>query len=196
VTASNTDQVTFQVEVDQFCSASFSPDGGPAVVPGPPFTTHITTHFGNTCYGLHATARNTCGRADVDASPFSFTVDTQYGCVPQRPQRGQAAWSSDLSVEGGRLQVVVNGTAASFPGRGRGYGVAALRDGENRVDVTLLEGAGKPGLWRFDFMNAQAVVAGSIKPLSGDVVQVAAASATFRLSGKPGERIVFVFLKK
>src|SRR5205823_2658459 len=107
-----------------------------------------------------------------------------------------AGWSSDLTVEGGRLQVVVNATAVSYPGRGRAYGMGALVNGENRVEATVVEAAGKPGLWRFDLMNSQEVAPGSIHVIAGEVVSVAATSVTFRLHGTAGERVVFTFLKK
>ena len=113
--------------------------------------------------------------------------------LPRR--EGVDGWSSDLDVEGGRLQLVVNGSAASYPDRGRAYGIAAFVDGANRVEATLVDGKGKAGVWRFEFLGAEGVD-GSIRVLAGDVVTVAATSISFRLKGTPGERIAFTFDKK
>jgi hypothetical protein len=92
--------------------------------------------------------------------------------------------------------VVVNGAAVSYPGRGRAYWTLALAEGENRIEATVVEAAGKPGLWRFDLMGSQAVESGSIHVIAGEVVSVAATSVTFRLHGTPGERVAFTFVKK
>jgi hypothetical protein len=99
-------------------------------------------------------------------------------------------------VEGGRLQVVVNGAAPAFPERGRGLATARLIDGENRIEAVLVESAGKAGLWRIDFNPPESIAEGSLRVISGEAVLLGASSATFRLSGREGERIVFTFLRK
>jgi len=126
------------------------------------------------------------------------TVNTSFGFAPPGGilSRDVTPWSSDLAVDGGRLQVVVNGSATSFPARGRAYGVASLVEGENRVEAVLVESAGRAGLWRFDLMSSQAVVPGSLRVIAGDVVSIASNSVTFRLRGESGERIVFTFQKQ
>jgi hypothetical protein len=99
-------------------------------------------------------------------------------------------------VEGGQLQVIVNGSSAAYPGTGRAYGMAAMVDGTNRVEATLVEGRGRSGQWRFDFLATQAIAPGSIRVVAGDVVGVSGGSITFRLKGTPGERVAFTFDKK
>src|SRR5258708_20056548 len=74
--------------------------------------------------------------------------------------------------------------------------MAAFSDGQNHVEATLVEGRGKAGLWRFDFMGSKAIAPGSIRVLAGDIASVPAASITFHLKGTPGERIAFTFDKK
>jgi hypothetical protein len=106
------------------------------------------------------------------------------------------AWESDLSVEGGRLQLVVNGSAVFYPGAGRAYGMGVFVEGPNHVEATLVEGSGKAGQWRFDFLGSQGVVPGSLRIVAGDPVTVAESSITFRLKGTAGERIAFTFDKK
>jgi hypothetical protein len=97
-------------------------------------------------------------------------------------------WASDLALEG-RLQIVHDG-AVSFAGRGKTYGMSGLAGEETRVEATLVDAAGKPGLWRFDLMGQRATAA-RIHIIAGDVVAVTASSVTFRLQGKAGERVAF-----
>jgi hypothetical protein len=164
------------------------------LAPGPYATSFDLPNSG--CYKLTADAPSSCSKATAsDTLIFS----ANYSCLALTrrvaAQQGSLGWSSDLGVEGGRLQIVVNGSALSFPGRGRAYGVAALADGTNRVEAVLVEGAGKAGLWRFDLLNAETVVSGGIHVIAGDVVNIAANSVTFRLQGVPGERLAFTFEK-
>jgi PKD domain-containing protein len=196
-TTGSTNQVNFTLQFTGFCYTPAVFDST-ATVGGPPFSTTMTVKHGDGCYVLTGFAIDACTGKQVPASnqPVQFTVDSTYGCGGFRAARGTVGWSSDLAVEGGRLQLALNGSSPAFPGRGRGYGTAHLRDGENRVEAVLIDSAGKPGLWRFDLMSSQAVVPGSIRVLSGDVVQTAADYVTFRLSGKTGERVMFVFQKK
>jgi hypothetical protein len=122
-----------------------------------------------------------------------------FGCYPYpvaHDVRRALAWSSDLDVEGGRLQVIVNGSSAAYPGTGRAYGMAALADGTNRVEATVVDGRGKPGQWRFDFLAPQAIAPGSVRVVAGEVVEISGATITFRLKGTPGERVAFTFDKR
>jgi hypothetical protein len=148
------------------------------------------------CYDIGATVTNSCGlQSSASVTFYNATFTCAYPYPYFRDVRGALAWSSDLDVEGGRLQLVVNG-AASYPGPGRGYGMAALSDGQNHVEATLVEGRGKAGLWRFDFMSTKSIADGSIRVVAGDVASVAASSITFHVKGIPGERIAFTFDKK
>jgi hypothetical protein len=114
----------------------------------------------------------------------------------KEPPAAIAAWSSDLSLEDGRLQVVVNGTDITYSPHGRTYGLASLLEGENRVEATIVESSGKRGLWRFDFTESRSVAPGSIRVIGGDIVQIGPTSVTFQLHGKAGERLAFTFEKK
>ena len=201
--ASNATNVHFSLDFLGFDCTYAPVNGGMQDVAGttnPYATTFNTSRFFQGCFRLSAQASNASSACTkpVDATPVTFT--TRYGsCLGVRltsPEKGSLGWSSDLALDGGRLQIVVNGASASFPGRGRAYGVASLAVAENRVEATVVEGSGKPGLWRFDVMNSENVVAGSIRVLAGEVVNVAASSITFRLQGTPGERVSFTFEKK
>ena len=57
-------------------------------------------------------------------------------------------------------------------------------------------GKGKAGLWRLEFLGAQAIAAGSLRVVAGDVVAISGNSITFRLQGRPGERLALTFEKR
>jgi len=162
---------------------------------GDTFSTTLTLSNNFNCYKVTAQATGVCGST---TSAPSYVED--FGCPRfsgvAAGQERIAGWSSDLTVEGGRLQVIVNGGAPAFPERGRAFGTSSLVNGENRVEAVLVETAGKPGLWRIDLNPPESVVEGSLRVISGEAVLLGASSATFRLSGREGERIVFTFLKK
>jgi PKD domain-containing protein len=148
------------------------------------------------CYQIGASATNSCGNAASSSIQFILASSSCYPFIAARDVKESLAWSSDLDVEGGQLQVIVNGSTASYPDAGRAYGMAALVDGPNHVEATLVEGKGKAGLWRFEFLSSQTIASGSIRVLAGDAVTVAASAVTFRLRGTPGERIAFTFDKR
>jgi hypothetical protein len=143
------------------------------------------------CYQIGATVTNSCGLTSSNQTT-AILANICYPFIAARDVKESMAWSSDLDLEGGRLQVIVNGSAA-YPDRGRAYGMSTFVDGANRVEATLVDGKGKAGVWRFEFLGG---VDGSIRALAGDVVTVAATSISFRLKGTPGERIAFTFEKK
>jgi len=64
------------------------------------------------------------------------------------------------------------------------------------VEATVVESAGKAGRWTMDLSASEAIQAGSIRVLAGEIESISGAAVTFKLRGTPGERIVFTFLKK
>jgi hypothetical protein len=164
------------------------------------------TPSGNTFTANFTVAAFFCSRVTADATGCGGTASatpvlTQNpGCgfMGQDASTGKrlAGLSSDLTVERGRLQVVVNGASPFFAGRGRFLAARNVADGENRVEAVLVESAGKAGLWRIEISPVEEILAGSLRVITGEAVLVGASSATFRLSGREGERIVFTFLKK
>jgi PKD domain-containing protein len=209
--SSNGSRVSFCSSVASSCypsvaggsvgSSAASPPGGTTCVngsrSGSSFTADLPLSSGFTCYAVSAQAFDECGANEIAGPAFVFGGSCYYrGFGALRKDGGRTTvWSSELSLEG-RLQVVVNGASPAFPGSGRGFGTARLADGENRVEAVVVESAGKAGLWRIDLKPSEAILAGSLRVISGEIVQLGPASATFRLSGKQGERIVFTFLKK
>lgn len=102
------------------------------------------------------------------------------------------SWASTLEVPGARAQIVLNGTDAVFPGPGRAPVAARARRGENRIEAVLVQGEGKPGAWQFDFTGT-GMVPGSLRVVAGEVARVGPTSIAFRLKGRAGERLVFLF---
>ncbi|PYQ25533.1 MAG: hypothetical protein DMF81_01930 [Acidobacteria bacterium] len=109
------------------------------------------------------------------------------------PASRRVAWSSELDLEGGSGQVVVNGEAAAFASRGRSSGAVQGRRGLNRVEAQVVEAAGRPGTWRFELDTTASLQAGSVRVIAGEVALVTESAIVFRLKGKPGERVVFSF---
>jgi hypothetical protein len=101
-------------------------------------------------------------------------------------------WTNDLSVPGGRGQIVLNGTEAFYPGPGASLIAAQGQPDHNRVEAVLVEGQGKSGTWRFHF-GGNGVMAGSLQVVAGEVELVTPDTIVFRLAGRPGERVVFSF---
>jgi hypothetical protein len=97
---------------------------------------------------------------------------------------------SELSVDGGRGQVVVDGAEAVFPSGGVETFTATAGPGTHRFEATLVDSAGRPGRWRFDLTPLRAVP-GSLKVVAGEAAVAGSAAVVFRLKGKPGERVVF-----
>ena len=186
------------------CSIPVTPvtEAGPTAATGTPpiFAATLNLNpppisFPPKCYQIGAIATNNCGNNASAAVQFILAGNSCNPYPSLKDVRRALAWSSELGVEGGRLQVIVNGASASYPEVGRAFGVAALVDGPNHVEATLVDAKGKAGLWRFELLSSQAV-AGSLRVVAGDVVTVGATSVTFRLRGNPGERIAFTFDKR
>jgi hypothetical protein len=141
---------------------------------------------------LRSTRRRSASKATAGRSANKATAG-------RRARAGlrerQVVWTSDLQIEGGRGQVVVNGASATQPGVGRAYAVSPAVKGDNRVEATLVTAAGKPGSWRFEF-GANSLETGSLRVVAGEVQLVTDNAVVFRLKGTPGERLVFTFRRK
>jgi hypothetical protein len=203
-TANNANSVTFCSEPDPSGPCVGLPFKGTSLAAALPPTCVAGAASGNV-YSATLTLDSDCNKITATANGCGTATATGYSrfennCFKAdstgRSQERSTSWSSDLTVESGRLQVVVNSASPVFPARGRSFGTSSLVDGENRVEAVLVESAGKAGLWRIDFNPSDAIAEGSLRVISGEAVLLGAASATFRLSGREGERIVFTFLKK
>jgi len=159
----------------------------------------VMTYLGTACakfLEVQAYAQDTCGN-ETYSSKVLVTVNNTGSCVPPDPgaapdpSAASATFVSELGVPGGAGQVVANGEAA-FPRAGRTPFAVRLKRGENRVEATLVE-ARSGGTWRFDLGALPGFRPETLRVVAGDVVRLAADSVTFRLQGRPGERVVFAF---
>src|SRR5262249_33515030 len=113
--ADRVDCSTFAILTPNAAAAGVASSGGHV------FSATLKVPSSDNCYTIHAAATNACGGGKVDAKPVTVWV-TDGGCSSSlsfsHPEdvRRNAAWSSDLMVEQGRLQLIVNGSSASFPG--------------------------------------------------------------------------------
>jgi hypothetical protein len=142
---------------------------------------------------VRAVATDRCGRsawADVlitVAMPGCDAAQTPQ----QRTRKPSQTLMSDLSVPGGRGQLVVN-DAVVFPNAGRQPVAASFKRGVNNVEATLVDARGA-GTWRFEIGAVPGLRPETIRVVAGDVVQAGGEALVFRLRGRPGERIVFSF---
>jgi hypothetical protein len=97
----------------------------------------------------------------------------------------QGRLESHVSINGEQLEVTDN--AAPYTHRMNG------RRDWNIVEGYLTSQSAPPVLWRFDFAASAHFIPGSIRVQTGVVVSRDAQSIVFRLSGAPGERVVFQY---
>jgi hypothetical protein len=112
---------------------------------------------------------------------------------PDEARKAEAGprWQGELLVEGGRGQIVIDGGSVQYQEQGIGQGVLPSSPGSRQVVAQLVTAKGRPGTWTFRLSGSAR--SGSVRPLAGSPAQVTADSITFRLAGKPGERVVFAF---
>ena len=162
-----------------------------AALPGPPPTTlppASRSFDARACVGQgthkecriwHIVVKENTGSSVTPAEPMSAAR--------------RIAWASELDLDGGSGQLIVNGEAAAFATRGRSTGAAVGRRGVNRIEAQVVEAAGKPGTWRFELGTTGSLEAGSVRVIAGEVALVTESAIVFRLKGRPGERVVFAF---
>ena len=93
-------------------------------------------------------------------------------------------------MPGGRGQIVIDGAALHYQDVGVDQGPMTPATGTRQVVSQIITAKG-PGTWTFRLHGSARP--GSLRPLAGNVTQLTADSITFRLAGKPGERVVFTF---
>ncbi len=150
-----------------------------------------------------AKATDNCGNVGTASNPGIITVSKCLLVPPvsflrrpdeirsEPPAQTPAGWVSQLEVPGGRGQVVLNGSQALFPSAGRAVLPVRVPSGENRVEATVVQAQGRPGLWRFEL--GLSVEPGSLRVIAGEAALVTADAIGFRFKGRPGERVVFTF---
>jgi hypothetical protein len=171
------------------------------ITSGSPWTltwteSEVNGYLGTSCTAsleVQAYAADTCGNASFSAK-VPITVKNTGTCTPDAGPGGSAAGAtivSELGVPAGVGQVVVNGEA-TFPRAGRTPLAVRPVAGENRLEATLVA-ARAGGTWRFELGAIPGLRAETLRVVAGDVVQLGADAVTFRLAGRPGERVVLAF---
>jgi hypothetical protein len=100
-------------------------------------------------------------------------------------------WTSVLDIPGSKGQVVWNGAEAHYM-EGQALtsrSQATTGDTTYRVEATVVHAVPRPGTWSFRFDRA--LRPGSLQAVAGNVVRVTGDTIVFRVTGTPGERIVF-----
>jgi hypothetical protein len=128
------------------------------------------------------------GRITISQSPSQECVIVQ-GLLIADP-RPSVAWESTLDVEGGRGQVIVDGASVRYVDRGPLQGTLPAAPGVRQVVGQIVTAQGRAGTWTFRIPGA---APGSVRPLAGEAVEIGPDLVVFRLSGRPGERVVFSF---
>jgi hypothetical protein len=146
----------------------------------------IPFSFPSTCGTLisfSSRAFDACGNMGVSDS-VQVSV-----CTTGLRETRAVAWTSSLDVADAEAQLVVNGASVLFVPSGRSSGLLAVEGGPMRIEAQLVRGRG-PGTWLFDFTGAH-VRPNGLRVLAGEVIGAQDSAVRFRLSGQPGERVVF-----
>jgi hypothetical protein len=143
-------------------------------------------------YRILARAEDNCGNVSPDAAVDVRFPDLICFRAAARSADATGAFVSELLVPDARGQVVVDGTQAVFPAGGTATFSLPVSPGRHRFEATLVDGAGRPGTWRFD-LSTLGLRPGSLRVVAGEAAEAGSAAVVFRLRGKPGERVVFTF---
>jgi hypothetical protein len=111
-------------------------------------------------------------------------------CLSSLDAAGSLSLASDLALEGGTGQVVLDGVQSLYQEPGLREIHRGTRASRGRVEATLVTALSKAGAWRF---ASSAFVPGTLRIVAGEAVLLTDDTVVFRLAGKPGERVVFVF---
>ena len=126
---------------------------------------------------------------DADKSAGAFF---QFGsCITSAEPPVSLAWAIDLDAAGAIGQAVVDGQVVVAESGQRAQQTGRTREGDAVVTATLIKAEGKPGTWRFEAQPGEAIEAGSLRVLQGDVALLTPTAVVFRLKGEAGERVSF-----
>jgi non-ribosomal peptide synthetase component E (peptide arylation enzyme) len=102
-------------------------------------------------------------------------------------------WNVTLDVPGAIGQAVVDGQVVVAESGRRAQQMARRREGEAVVAANLVKADGKPGTWRFEAEQGEAIEPGSLRVLQGDVALLTPTAVVFRLKGNAGEQVSFSY---
>jgi hypothetical protein len=110
----------------------------------------------------------------------------------QAADAGAPSLRSALAVRGGRGDVALNGSPVLAAREGESRSAVHPLPGENLVEARLLEGA-SGGTWQFDIVGGARLETRALRVVAGELAALGPDSVTFRLSGRPGERVAFTW---
>jgi len=128
---------------------------------------------------------------DKDKSAGAFF---QFGsCITSAGPPVAFNWNVDLDAPGAVGQVVMDGQLLVAESGRRLQQPARRREGEIVVSGSLVRADGKPGTWRFEAQQGEAIEAGSLRVQQGEVDLLTPTAVVFRLKGQAGERVSFTY---
>jgi len=168
-------------------TAASYPSGTTVVLTAKPDALSAFAGWGGDCSGIGTCKLVMNSNKDVTAS-FSLL-----GLLTSEPTAAYSlGWTIQLDVPDAVGQVAFNGQAVQVT-RGVSQAAAKARSGDNLVEAQLLESRDKPGTWRFEAQDAEAVEPGSLRVLRGTVALVTPTGVVFRLAGQRGEEVAFSY---
>jgi PKD repeat protein len=180
-------------------AASFGPPGTTCSQTYASGTIVTITAFPTTCDGT------VCWQGDclkfVSAPVCTLTMDTDKvagarfasTCITSAEPPVSLTWNVDLDASGAVGQVVVDGQLVVAETGRRVQQPARNREGEVIVAGHLVRADGKPGTWRFEAQQGEAIEPGSLRVQQGDVALLTPTAIVFRLKGEAGERVSFSY---
>lgn len=171
-------------------TASF-PSGTVVTLTAQPILTARFGGWGGDCSGSGACVVTMDGDKSVTAE-FSLL-----GLVAAQAERemdlGAVLLRSTLGVRRGRGEVTLNGNSVMVAREGEGHAGVHAQPGDNLVEARLQEG-GSGGLWRFDIVQPASGDTKPVRVLAGELAAIGPDSVTFRLTGRSGEHVSFVWV--
>ena len=146
--------------------------------------------WGGACSGTGACVVTMNGDKSVTAD-FSL-LGLYSGQVEAGVEHELPSLRSTLGVRGGRGEVALNGNSVLVAREGEAQVAVRTQPGDNLVEARLAAGDGA-GYWRFDVVRTSRSPARALRVLAGELASVGPDSVTFRLSGRAGERVSFVW---
>jgi hypothetical protein len=119
-----------------------------------------------------------------------YIVTADFPLAAPASRRQALSWISDLQVLQGRGQVVVDQRASEVRD-GRQQVTMEAPAGDGQFEGTLTQAAGA-GSWRFELPDG-IVEPGTLRAIEGKVESLTLNAVVFRLTGKRGERVAFVY---
>ena len=130
---------------------------------------------------------------DTDKIAGARFISSSLACITAVEPPVIFTWTVALDAPGAVGQVVMDGQLIVAETGQRIEHASRSREGEVVVSANLVRAEGKPGTWRFEAQQGEAIEAGSLRVQQGDVQLLTATSVVFRLKGEAGERVAFSY---